>query len=121
MAVSPYHYPPGPATRASAEGASGLEVDFATLHKIYGAAPEADQRRYSPARCTGSDMKTVIGNPDPAHAHAVALHPLCYNFARTHRSLRGTPAMEARIADHVWTLEEMAGPADVPDVKRAVA
>jgi len=35
----------------------------------------------------------------------VALH---YNFARTHKTLRVTPAMEAGIADHVWTLEEIA-------------
>jgi IS1 family transposase len=42
------------------------------------------------------------------HAHAVALHFLHYNFARIHKSLRVTPAMEAGIADHVWTLEEIA-------------
>lgn len=49
------------------EGAFGLEVDYAQLHKIYGAANEADFRRYSPAKCIGCDMKTVIGTPDPAH------------------------------------------------------
>lgn len=27
----------------------------------------ADFRRYSPAKCIGCDMKTVIGTPDPAH------------------------------------------------------
>lgn len=41
------------------------------------------------------------------HEHAVALHFMYYNFARIHKSLRVTPAMEAGIADHVWTLEEM--------------
>jgi len=30
-----------------------------------------------------------------------------YNFGRIHQSLRVTPAMEAGIADHVWTLEEI--------------
>jgi hypothetical protein len=30
-----------------------------------------------------------------------------YNFARVHQSLRVTPAMEAGIANHVWTLEEI--------------
>ena len=30
-----------------------------------------------------------------------------YNFARIHQSLRVTPAMEAGISDHVWTLEEI--------------
>ena len=37
------------------------------LHKIYGAPSEKRQRRYSPAKCIGSDMKTVIGGPDPEH------------------------------------------------------
>ena len=41
-------------------------------------------------------------------AHAVALHFVYYNFGRIHKTLRVTPAMEAGIADHVWTLEEIA-------------
>ncbi|MGE3978183.1 MAG: IS1 family transposase, partial [Nitrospira sp.] len=32
-----------------------------------------------------------------------------YNFCRIHQSLRVTPAMQAGIADHVWSLEELAG------------
>src|SRR6185436_2635850 len=39
---------------------------------------------------------------------AVALHFMYYNFGRVHKTLRVTPAMEAKIADHVWTLEEIA-------------
>lgn len=39
---------------------------------------------------------------------AVALHFMHYNFCRIHQTLRVTPAMEAGIADHVWTLEELA-------------
>jgi len=39
--------------------------------------------------------------------HAVALHFMHYNFCRVHQSLRVTPAMEAGIADHVWSLEEV--------------
>lgn len=41
-------------------------------------------------------------------AHAVSLHFMYYNFARIHRTLRVTPAMEAGISDHVWSLEEIA-------------
>ena len=44
-----------------------MDVDFAVLHKIYGAPSESETRRYSPATCIGCDMKTVIGNPDPKH------------------------------------------------------
>jgi len=39
---------------------------------------------------------------------AVALHFMYYNFARVHKTLRVTPAMEAGISDHIWTLEEIA-------------
>jgi transposase-like protein/IS1 family transposase len=39
--------------------------------------------------------------------HAIALHFAYYNFCRVHRTLRVTPAMEAGIADHVWTLGEL--------------
>lgn len=44
---------------------------------------------------------------------AVSLHFLHYNFARTHKTLSDpyprTPAMAAGVADHVWTLKEVAG------------
>ena len=41
--------------------------------------------------------------------HAVSLHFMHYNFARVHQTLRVTPAMEAGIADHVWTVDEIVG------------
>jgi IS1 family transposase len=44
--------------------------------------------------------------------HAVSLHFMHYNFARPNQALREryprTPAMAAGVADHVWTLEEIA-------------
>jgi hypothetical protein len=43
------------------------------------------------------------------HEAAIALHYMYYNFARIHQTLRVTPAMEAGVADHVWTLEEIIG------------
>jgi IS1 family transposase len=48
------------------EDAFGADVDYAMLHKIYGA-PTPDESRYSPATCIGCDMKTVTGDPDPKH------------------------------------------------------
>ncbi len=123
------------------EGAFGADIDYAQLHKIYGAPSDDEQRRYSPARCIGSDMKVVSGDPDPAHVstsyverqnltmrmgmrrftrltngfskkvdnhrHMVALHYMYYNFCRIHQTLRVTPAMEAKITDRVWTIEEL--------------
>jgi hypothetical protein len=46
------------------------------------------------------------------HAYAVALHYMFYNFAKIHKTLRVTPAMQAGISDRVWTLEEIARLAD---------
>ncbi len=41
------------------------------------------------------------------HLYAIAIHFMHYNFCRVHKTLRVTPAMEAGIADHVWTITEM--------------
>ena len=41
------------------------------------------------------------------HAFSVALHYMHYNFCRVHMSLRVTPAMEAGVSDHVWTIGEL--------------
>jgi len=38
---------------------------------------------------------------------AVTLHFTYYNFARVHQTLRVTPAMEAGVSDHVWSLAEI--------------
>lgn len=37
----------------------------------------------------------------------VALHFAHYNWFRIHQTLRVTPAMEARLTDHVWSLGEL--------------
>ncbi|EYF07488.1 Hypothetical protein CAP_0241 [Chondromyces apiculatus DSM 436] len=41
------------------------------------------------------------------HRAAIALHFAYYNFCRVHETLKVTPAMEAGVADHVWSLEEL--------------
>jgi IS1 family transposase len=41
------------------------------------------------------------------HGHMVALYFMHYNFCRVHKTLRVTPAMEAGLTDHVWSLEEL--------------
>lgn len=43
------------------------------------------------------------------HGHMVALYFMHYNYCRVHKTLRVTPAMEAGLTDHVWTLEELVG------------
>jgi len=41
-------------------------------------------------------------------AAAVSLHYMHYNFARVHQTIKTTPAIAAGVADHVWSLEEIA-------------
>jgi len=138
------------------ESAFGADVDYAILIKIYGEPEGAgNERRYSPAECTGTEKRRVTGRPVKALvstsyverqnltmrmgmrrftrltngfskkvenlACAVSLHYMHYNFARPHKTLtqaRGgyptTPAMAAGVADHVWTLGEIAGLLDTP-------
>ena len=41
------------------------------------------------------------------HAHMVAIYTVWYNWVRIHKTLRVTPAMEAKLADRVWSMEEL--------------
>lgn len=67
-------------------------------------------RRFT--RLTNSFSKKVEN-----HAHAVALHFMYYNFGRIRKTLRITPAMQAGVSDHVWTLEEIAALVPEPEAK----
>lgn len=126
------------------EEAFGPDIDYAMLIKLYGDSEgKESSRRYSPAECTGTEVKVISGNPDSEHVstsfverqnltmrtnirrftrltnafskkvenhmHAISLHFMYYNFCRIHKSLKVTPAMEAGISDHVWSLEEVVG------------
>ena len=44
----------------------GSKIDFAQLHKIYGAE-QPEKARYSPAKCLGTKRKVRQGEPDMAH------------------------------------------------------
>jgi hypothetical protein len=41
------------------------------------------------------------------HEAAIALHYMHYNYCRIHSTLRITPAMEAGLAGHVWSIQEL--------------
>jgi IS1 family transposase len=49
------------------EQAFGDDINYAMLQKIYGAAPDSTQGRYSPAECIGARKLVVEGRPDPKH------------------------------------------------------
>jgi IS1 family transposase len=49
------------------EEAFGIDIDYAMLVKLYGAAPESAKGRYSPAECIGARKEPITGNPDRKH------------------------------------------------------
>jgi IS1 family transposase len=44
----------------------GANIDYAMLIKLYGSEPEGE-KRYSPAKCLGTETQIIQGNPDPKH------------------------------------------------------
>jgi len=46
------------------------------------------------------------------HCYAIALHFVYYNFAKTHKTIRVTPAMEAGLTKDVMTIEDIVRLAD---------
>lgn len=130
------------------ENAFDSEIDYAQLIKIYGS-PEGsgNEKRYSPAECTGIKKSWVSGDPLPEHIstsyverqnlnmrmsmrrftrltnafskkienhfYAIALHFVYYNFCRVHKSLRVTPAMEAKLAKKPMSIEELVNLAPI--------
>ncbi|MBF6571249.1 MAG: helix-turn-helix domain-containing protein [Candidatus Binataceae bacterium] len=41
------------------------------------------------------------------HIHALSIYFMHYNFVHIHQTLRVTPAMEAGVTDHLWSLEDI--------------
>ncbi len=48
------------------EGAFGADIDYAMLIKLYGTDPEGE-KRYSPAKCIGAEIRYIMGKPDEKH------------------------------------------------------
>jgi len=53
----------------------------------------------------GQQFEQYVTTIAPFHNFSVCLLPI--SPVRTHQTLRVTPAMEAGIADHVWSLDEV--------------
>lgn len=52
------------------------------------------------------------------HMHAIALHYMHYNFARIHKSLRCSPAMEAGVSKTLWSISDIVALMDNPRYAR---
>jgi hypothetical protein len=51
-------------------------------------------------------LTNAFGKKVENHAAAVAPYFMYYRVGRVHQTLRVTPAMEARVTGHVWSVDE---------------
>lgn len=51
------------------------------------------------------------------HCHALALYFMFYNFCRIHKTLKVSPAMEAGVADRLWSMEDIVALIDARDTR----
>lgn len=87
----------------------------ADLNELPGASEPHDADGYAPLHGLTNGFSKKLDY----HIAAIAIHFMHYNFARPHTSLsipqedgpaiKRTPAMTSGVADHVWTLQEIAG------------
>jgi hypothetical protein len=79
---------------------SGPQTHF---HELRGAGKPHDANGHAPVHTPDACVLEKLEN----HAAMGSLYFMYDNFGRMHQTLRVTPAMEAGLADHVWTIEEI--------------
>ncbi len=82
------------------------KIDFAMLHKIYGGTGDSTpERTYSPAKCTGVDVRLIAGDPDPSRISTsyVERQNLTMRMGMR-RYTRLTNAFSKKIENHAHTV-----------------
>jgi hypothetical protein len=101
------------------EGAFGADVDYAMLVKLYGAARESLEGRYS-AECIGArkeriegrpairhNQHVLCGTPEPEYAHVDAsVHPIDECVCQ-HKTLRISPALATGLTTRLWDMADI--------------
>ncbi|MER9856902.1 MULTISPECIES: IS1 family transposase [unclassified Mesorhizobium] len=85
-----------------------LSISFAERQNL---TMRMHMRRFT--RLTNGFSKKV-----EAHANAVALHFMYYNFVRIHASLRVTPAMAAGVTDKLWEIADIVTLLEAKEVEK---
>jgi len=60
-------------------------------------------------------IQRETGEPRPA----TALNYFAYNFIKTHRTLRTSPAMAAGVSDRLWSVEDLVALWEAYEQRRA--
>lgn len=112
MLVKQYGTPPGtPSGRYSPAECTGIQnvkisgnpdksLVFTSYIERQNLTMRASMRRFT--RLTNAFSKKIEN-----HMAAISLHYMLYNFCRIHQTLRVTPAMQAGVSEHFWSLEEV--------------
>jgi len=111
MLIKLYGSPASPDTRYSPAACIGTETVYVTgrpnpdhISTSYverqNLTMRMSMRRFT--RLTNAFSKKLEN-----HEHMLAIYFMFYNFCRIHKTLRVTPAVEAGLAHHVWSIEEL--------------